>query len=250
MSIAYRSTQVPAVLIEPTNRRIRLKLAERFIADTTRAIVIYENGGHPTYYLPRADFIAGALQPSANQQPSPLFGTRCYWSLQSTGAPLKDTAWSLDGATLGLPELGDYVSVAFDAVRWFEEDEEIFRHPRNVYKRIDTIPSSRLVEVVVDGRLVARSNRSMFLFETGLITRYYFPADDLIEGTLMASDLATYCPYKGKAAYYHLDLGGRRHENIVWYYPEPLAEVKRIKGLISFYNEKTDEIRIHRGSAA
>jgi uncharacterized protein (DUF427 family) len=250
MSIAYRSSQVPAILIEPTNRRIRLKLGERLIADTIQAIVIYEHGGHPTYYLPRADFIARTLEPSAKSEPSPLFGTRSYWSLRSAGAALQDKAWSFDGATLGLAELGDYVTVEWGAVRWFEEDEEIFRHPRNVYKRIDTIPSSRLVEVFVDGRLVARSNRAIFLFETGLITRYYFPAEDLLAGALVPSDLTTYCPYKGAAAYYHFDLEGKRHENIVWYYPEPLAESGRIKGLISFYNEKIDEIRISKSSAA
>jgi uncharacterized protein (DUF427 family) len=190
------------------------------------------------------------LEPSSKTEPSPLFGTRSYWSLQSSGTLLQDKAWSLDGAALGLSELSDYVTVEWDAVRWFEEDEEIFRHPRNVYKRIDTIPSSRLVEVFVDGRQVARTNRAIFLFETGLITRYYFPAEDLVTGTLVPSDLTTYCPYKGAASYYHFDLDGKRHENIVWYYPEPLAETGKIKGLVSFYNEKIDEIRVSNGGAA
>jgi len=250
MSIAYRSSQVPAILIEPTSRRIRLKLGDSVIADTTNAIVIYENGGHPTYYLPKADFVAGTLEPSSKTEPSPLFGTRSYWSLQSSGTLLQDKAWSFDGAALGLSELSDYVTVEWGAVRWFEEDEEIFRHPRNVYKRIDTIPSSRLVDVFVDGRQVARTNRAIFLFETGLITRYYFPAEDLVTGTLVPSDLTTYCPYKGAASYYHFDLDGKRHENIVWYYPEPLAETGKIKGLVSFYNEKIDEIRVSNGGAA
>lgn len=250
MSIAYRSSEVPAVLIEPTNRRIRLKIGDRFIADTTQAIVIYENGGHPTYYLPKADFVADVLKPSSRTGSAPLFGMRLYWSLQSDDASLEDKAWSFDGAALGLSELGDYLTVEWSAVRWFEEDEEIFRHPRNVYKRVDTIPSSRLVEVFVDGKLVATTNRAIFLFETGLITRHYFPAEDLLAGTLVPSELTTYCPYKGAASYYHFDLDGKRHENIVWYYPEPLAESGKIKGLISFYNEKVDEIRVSNDSAA
>ncbi len=249
MSIAYRSSEVPAVLIEPTSRRIRLKSGERLIADTTQAIVIYENGGHPTYYLPKADFVAGILQPSSKTEPSRLFGTRSYWSLQAEDSSLQDKAWSFDGAALGLPELSDHVTVDWSSVRWFEEDEEIFRHPRNVYKRIDSIPSSRMVEIFVDGRLVARTNRAIFLFETGLITRYYFPVADLVAGTLVSSDLTTYCPYKGAASYYHFDLDGKRHKDIVWYYPEPIAESGKIKGLISFYNEWVDEIRVSTGSA-
>ncbi|CAN7357741.1 DUF427 domain-containing protein [Phyllobacterium sp. LjRoot231] len=247
MSIAYRSSEVPAVLIEPTNRRIRLKLGDRFIADTTGAIVIYENGGHPTYYLPKADFIAGVLKPSTKTEPSSLFGTKVYWSLEGTAQ--ENQAWGFDGSAIGLSELSDYVTVDWGSVRWFEEDEEIFRHPRNVYKRIDTIPSSRLVEVFVDGKLVARTERAIFLFETGLIARYYFPVEDLVAGALIPSDLITYCPYKGAASYYHFDLDGIRHENIVWYYPEPIAESGKIKGLISFYNEKIDEIRVSSGGA-
>ena len=248
MSIAYRSSEIPTVLIEPVIRRIRLKLGDHFIADTTHAIVIYENGGHPTYYLPRADFVAGALTATSKSEPAPLFGTKTFWSLQSNGITLPEKAWSYDGAQLGIPELGDYVTVDWRSVRWFEEDREIFGHPRNAYWRIDTLPSSRLVEVFVDGKLVARTRRAIFLFETRMIARYYFPVDDLVEGTLVPSDHTTYCPYKGAASYYHFDLDGKRHENIVWYYREPFPESSMIKGLISFYNEKVD-IRVSSGSA-
>ena len=35
-----------------------------------------------------------------------------------------------------------YVTVAWDAVdAWFEEDEEIFGHPRNPYHRVDCLRS-------------------------------------------------------------------------------------------------------------
>jgi uncharacterized protein (DUF427 family) len=250
MSIAYRSSQVPAVLIEPARRRIRLKLGECFIADSTEAVVIYENGVRPTYYLPKTDFVGGTLAATAKNEPAPLFGTKTFWSLQQEGVSLPGKAWSYDGAKLGIPELGDYVTVDWHSVRWFEEDHEIFGHPRSAYHRIDTIPSSRLVEVIVDGKPVARTRRAIFLFETGMIARYYFPVDDLVAGTLVPSDSTTYCPYKGAAAYYHFDLDGKRHENIVWYYSEPFPESAKIKGLIAFYNEKVDEIRVSNGGEA
>ncbi|MBA8901075.1 DUF427 domain-containing protein [Phyllobacterium sp. P30BS-XVII] len=244
MSISYRSNEIPAILIEPTYRRIRLKLGEEVIADSAKAIVVYENGGHPVYYLPKSDFREDALEPSSKTGASPVLGPRRYWSLAG-----EDSAWSYENAPDGVPNLADYVTVAWSAVRWFEEDEEIFGHPRNVHWRIDTINSSRLVEVFVDGKLVARTNRAIFLFETSLITRYYFPVEDLIAGTLVQSPLHSYCPYKGKASYYHFELDGKRHENIVWYYPEPLYEAGRIKGFISFYNEKIDNIRVSAGDA-
>lgn len=246
MSIAYRSSPPPAVLIEPTHRRIRLKLDDATIADTAGAIVIYENGGHPVYYLPKGDFAEGVLTPSSKVESSERLGLRQFFDLRGAEA----VAWSYDGAPTGVAGLSDYVTVAWNAARWFEEDEEIFRHPRNVHKRVDTIQSSRPVEVFVDGQLVARSTRAVFLFETGLITRYYFPAEDIVAGRLVESDLTTYCPYKGTASYSHFELEGRRHDNIVWYYPDPIAESIKIKGLVSFYNEKVDEIRVGAGEAA
>ncbi len=230
MSIAYRSSEIPAVLIEPVSRRIRLKLGDHFIADTTHAVIIYENGSHPTYYLPKADFVVGVLAATSSSESAPLFGTKTFWSLQSNGTSLPEKAWSYDGARLGIPELSDYVTVDWRSVRWFEEDQEIFGHPRNPYHRIDTIPSSRVVEVIVDGKLVARTRRAIFLFETGMIARYYFPVDDLVAGTLVPSNHKTYCPYKGEASYYHFELDGTRHENIVWYYTEPFPESSRVRG--------------------
>jgi uncharacterized protein (DUF427 family) len=241
MSMSYRSSELPAVLIEPTHRRIRLKAGGRTIADTTEAIVIYENGGHPVYYLPKSDFLADILSPVAKGEASTLLGERQVFDVAGIGT---SKAWSFDGSAIGRHELADFVTVEWSAVRWFEEDEEIFRHPRNVHKRVDAIPSSRLVEVFVDGRLVARSSRAVFLFETGLITRYYFPAEDIVAGRLTESELKTYCPYKGTASYCHFELDGKRHDKIVWAYPEPLDETARIAGLISFYNEKVDEIRV------
>ena len=42
------------------------------------------------------------------------------------------------------------------------------------------------------------------------------------------------CPYKGIASYYHLEVGGKTHENIVWYYPEPSDSAAQVKGRVAF----------------
>jgi uncharacterized protein (DUF427 family) len=58
---------------------------------------------------------------------------------------------------------------------WYEEDREIYVHPKDPYKRVDILPSSRKITVGIEGRTVAESTSSMFLLETGLPTRYYLP---------------------------------------------------------------------------
>ncbi len=87
-----------------------------------------------------------------------------------------------------------------------------------------------------------------FLFETGLATRYYLPPEDVRQELLIPSDKVTRCPYKGTARYWHATVGGKRHDDIVWSYPDPIAEAARIKGLLAFYNERVDALIV--GGAA
>jgi uncharacterized protein (DUF427 family) len=117
-------------------------------------------------------------------------------------------------------------------------------HARDPFRRVDCLPSSRHVQVVVDGEIVADSRRATFLFETGMPTRYYLPIADTRLELLTPSHYISRCPYKGIANYYHLTVKGARHENMVWYYPNPVHESERIKGLVSFYNEFADRILV------
>ena len=91
---------------------------------------------------------------------------------------------------------------------WYEEDEEVFVHPRDPYHRVDVLKSSRHVKILVDGEVVAETDRPRILFETGLPPRYYFPPEDVSENVLLPSDKKTECPYKGVASYYSVQAGG------------------------------------------
>jgi uncharacterized protein (DUF427 family) len=54
----------------------------------------------------------------------------------------------------------------------------------------------------------------------------------------------TYCPFKGEASYWTIDLGGKHAENAVWSYEAPYDEVARIKGYMAFYPNRVDRILI------
>ena len=127
---------------------------------------------------------------------------------------------------------------------WYEEDEEVFVHPRDPKVRLDILDSSRPVQVTVSGQVVADSNKARLLFETGLPTRYYLPQDDVHLDFLQPSDLHTSCPYKGTANYWHVKLGNEIFKDMVWCYPDPLAEAARIKGYLCFFNEQVSAIHI------
>ena len=125
---------------------------------------------------------------------------------------------------------------------WFEEDEQIYVHPRSPYTRVDVLRSSRHVEVEVDGVKVADSVRPVLLFETGLPVRYYLPKTDVRLDLLTATETTSQCPYKGTAEYYTLTIDGTAHDDLVWWYRHPAHESAGIAGLVAFYNEKVDLI--------
>src|SRR5581483_8973740 len=144
------------------------------------------------------------------------------------------------------PDLHDYVAFVWAKMdAWFEEDEEVFQHARDPYKRIDCLPSSRHVRVVIGGETVADTRHPVLLFETGLVTRYYIPKIDVRMDLLRPSDTVTRCPYKGLAHYYSVEAGGQTYKDIVWYYPHATPESTPIAGgYLSFYDEKVDLVEV------
>ena len=125
---------------------------------------------------------------------------------------------------------------------WYEEEEEIFLHPRDPYKRVDVLKSSRHVRVVLSGETIAESDRPHLLFETGLPPRYYFPEEDVRMDLLEQSESTSICPYKGKAVYLSAKIGDELFEDLAWSYPDPIAESPKIKGLLAFYPERVEDI--------
>lgn len=116
----------------------------------------------------------------------------------------------------------------------------MLQHPRDPFRRIDCLPSTRPIVIRIDGVEVARSSYAVHLYETGLVTRYYLPLGSVDPSVLRPSQLHTNCPYKGTASYYDVEVRGKTHENIIWYYPAPLHESAAICGLVCFYNEKVE----------
>ena len=126
---------------------------------------------------------------------------------------------------------------------WFEEDEEVFVHPRNPYTRVDALRSTRTVRIELDGVVLAESSSPVH----GLRDR---PADPLLlqphRGELrricVPTDTVTSCPYKGKTSGYWSvrASAGRVHPDLAWAYDFPTRQLLPIAGLIAFYNEKVD----------
>ena len=103
---------------------------------------------------------------------------------------------------------------------------------------IKITPASVHVEVRLNGEKLAESDRPVLLDETGLPTRYYLPAEDVRTDLLRPTSTVTTCPFKGRASYWSAEIDGEVHEDLVWSYPEPIAEAAGIAGLMCFYPDR------------
>ena len=101
-------------------------------------------------------------------------------------------------------------------------------------------PSNAHVEVRLGGELLAMTDTALRLSETGLPARYYIPKSDVYMDLLQATSFHTTCPFKGEASYWTADVGGERHDGVVWAYEEPIPAAAAIAGHLSFYPDRTE----------
>jgi uncharacterized protein (DUF427 family) len=229
-----------AVYLEPTPRRIRVVVGGETVADSRSAFMLHESGLQPVYYFPPEDVRSELLEHSDRHTHCSKKGEASYWTIRAGGSVVDAGAWYYPDPLPAAPEaLAGLVAFYFDRMdHWYEEDEEIFVHPRDPYHRIDVVRSDRRIRISLDGKPLAETTRALALFESNLPTRWYLPLEDVI-AELEPSDTVTHCPYKGAASYYSL-VGVDGGKDLIWYYAAPLAEVGRIAGLVCFFNEKVD----------
>lgn len=228
--------------VEPSPRWIRVRIGERLIADSRRALLHVQYGPGslpgsflPTYYLPMDDAVPGALV-DARHEGSDL----TIWSVDAGDRRVDGAAWSHRAPAEPLQALAGMVTFSWqEPLTWFEEEEPLLAHARDPHKRVDVVQSSRSVRVEADGVLLAESHRPLVLFETTLPVRYYLPVED-VRVELVPSATRSVCPYKGVASWWSARIGDTLLEDIAWSYPSPVPENPRIAGLICFRNERVD----------
>ena len=222
-------------------RRVRVRLGDVWVADSTRTMLLRQHGFLPVYYFPARDVRSDLLVPTDYTTHSPYKGTARYWHLRTAGRTARFAVWSYPHPKPGSPDTRDYYGFDWHSMdAWYEEDERVHVHARDPLLRVDAIRSSRQVRVEIAGVTLAESSRPVLLFETGLVTRFYLPPGDVREDLLSPSTTWTMCPYKGRARYYHLDLDGTRIEAVAWQYVRPLPSVAAVAGHLAFWNERED----------
>ncbi|KAF7374768.1 hypothetical protein MSAN_00362300 [Mycena sanguinolenta] len=240
--------------VEDSPKRIRVLFGGEFIVDTRKAKLVWEQRYYPTYYFPHSELSAEYLQPVSEHSNDGDVYDLIIASKKATGAVTKYTNSSHK-------HLNGLLKINFnDADAWFEEDQQIYVHPKDPYKRVDILSSSRHIRVEVEGVEVANTHSPKILFETGLPIRSYLPKTDCRLDLLVPSDLTTSCPYKASLTRSmhgsHADDWTLFRETLSittskfrltgWSKTSsggtkpPTLECSTISGLLAFYDERVD----------
>ena len=237
--IRYPSAMPAVNHVEPAPRRVRAVLGGETVFDTANALYVWERPFYPQYYIPLVDVRGEFLVPEGHIQatrrgPVEVHALRVGQVQRPRAAKLhKESPVEILNGTVRF----DWRSL--DA--WFEEDEQVFVHPRSPYVRVDALRSTRRVRVELEGAVLADSAAPVMVFETGLPTRYYFHRTQVDFEHLLPTDTVTECPYKGvTSGYWAARVGDTLVDDVAWTYDFPTRELLPIAGLIAFYNEKVD----------
>jgi uncharacterized protein (DUF427 family) len=235
----YPAMIVPVGHVEAVPRRIRGYVEGRRVLDTQRARYVWEWPGYPQYSVPLDDMVAAVLvDEGRTRQLSPGPARRHTMNCGAVSRPGAAWVWA-EGAPEALQGTARFRWEAIDA--WYEEDEQVFVHPRSPYTRVDALRSNRAVRIEVDGTVLADAPSTVMLFETGLPTRYYLDRVYVDWTRLVPTDTVTACPYKGRTSdYWSFTSSTATHDDLLWGYDFPTRQVTSIAGMVAFYNERVD----------
>jgi len=233
------------VHVSESPRHVRVLFGGETIADSKRVKLLREAEILPCYYFPREDVRTELLVPSEQKSHCPVKGEASYWSVRVGDRRAENAAWGYTSPSAAIAALKDHFAFDWPKMdKWMEEDEEIFKHARDPYKRVDALPSRRHVRVVIDGHTVAETRRPHLLFETNHPVRYYIPLEDVRMAMLAPSATTSRCPYKGLASYWSVKIGEETFPDLVWGYMDPIPECPKIKGLVCFFHERGCDIYV------
>lgn len=226
--------------VAPAPRRVRALVNGEWLVDTRRASYVWEHPYYPQYYVPADDvrthlILPGDERATTEQGLFAVADVRVGDDLR-TGA-----ARRLLRPTGGVP--ADSYRFDWDAIdHWFEEDEEIFVHPRSPYVRVDALRSTTAVRVEWAATVLAEASTCVIVFETGLPPRYYLDKTAIRWSRLTPADTVTQCPYKGTTTGYWRPTGSDGRGDIAWCYDFPTHQVAPIAGMVAFDDSRVSVV--------
>jgi len=97
--------------VETSSELVEITLGGVVVARSGAALRVLETSHPPTYYLPSADFVAGALVGAAGTSFCEFKGVAAYFDVLGGGVVAARSAWTYPSPSRGFEELLDHVAV-------------------------------------------------------------------------------------------------------------------------------------------
>lgn len=114
--------------------------------------------------------------------------------------------------------------------------ESVWDYPRPPLIVKDT----RLVQVRLDGVLVAETRAALRVLETASPPTFYLPPGAVKFDCLQPDTMTSFCEWKGQAKYFTVCAGAHCVPNAAWSYPEPFAEFAALGNYLAFYPDRLE----------
>lgn len=91
------------------------------------------------------------------------------------------------------------------------------------------------ISASIGGVVIAETDRAVIAHETHLPSQFYIPRDDFKPGILRPDERRTFCPFKGTANHWSVNLPERKIPNAGWSYERPLEGGAAVGGHVALY---------------
>jgi uncharacterized protein (DUF427 family) len=96
------------------------------------------------------------------------------------------------------------------------------------------------VRVVLGGETIVDTGRALRVLETSHPPAFYLPREDVAPGALVPAEGATFCEWKGRAAYLDVVGGGVTATRAAWCYPDPVPAFAALRDHVALYPGRMD----------
>jgi uncharacterized protein (DUF427 family) len=98
------------ITISPTDGKVRVTVAGRIVADSTRALRLDEKGYPPVYYLPRGDADMSLLARTTHYTYCPYKGDCTYYSIPIGGTKSEYAVWTYERPYEAVTDIKEYLA--------------------------------------------------------------------------------------------------------------------------------------------
>ena len=98
------------IRIAPNPRRVHVRLGDKTVVDTARALTLFEASYPGVHYVPREDADMSLLTRTAHKTHCPYKGDAAYYSITANGRTAENAVWTYEQPFPDVAEIAGYLA--------------------------------------------------------------------------------------------------------------------------------------------